>query len=135
MVVWEEDHLVISSTASAEFGEEACETRVLMSSPLMTVLLTGFLSGQVLDGVPDADVALAVLDGGGVLAMNGTCRRIRVGDVAVLPGGTSNIIEADPGGMILLQMVASSGLHRGGPALAALGRFASWRSAARQSRR
>lgn len=106
MVDTSDGHLVASSIALTEFGDEGCVTRVLMSTPLVTVMLTGFMAGQKHREPGDTNVALVVLDGGGETSRDGKSRELRVGDVAILPAGSLSTVSAGAGGMILLHVAS-----------------------------
>ncbi|GIV00643.1 MAG: hypothetical protein KatS3mg014_2258 [Actinomycetota bacterium] len=91
----------------ASFDAERFRPRVLFESAAMKVVLAALEPGQAVDlHDPRVDVAIAVLEGQADVWVGDRPRRMRPGEVAVIPAGETRGMRAAGGRTVLLHVVA-----------------------------
>ncbi|MFB3738112.1 MAG: hemerythrin domain-containing protein [Candidatus Velamenicoccus archaeovorus] len=91
----------------ATLDRQAVRPNVVFASERMKVAVVGLEEGQAIDlHAPEVDMAVAVLEGVGDVWVDEAPRRLRAGDVAVVPAGVTRGVRAASGRLILLHVVS-----------------------------
>lgn len=95
------------ATELASFDAQEFRPTVLFESEAMKVVLAGLEPGQAIDPHdPAIDLTVAVLDGEADVWVDDAPRRMRPGDVAVVPAGRMRGMRAANGRAVVLHVVA-----------------------------
>jgi quercetin dioxygenase-like cupin family protein/iron-sulfur cluster repair protein YtfE (RIC family) len=95
------------ATELATFDAQTFRPTVLFESEAMKVVLAGLEPGQAIDPHdPALDLTVAVLDGEADVWVDDAPRRMRPGDVAVIPAGGMRGMRAANGRAVVLHVVA-----------------------------
>ncbi len=91
----------------ARFGPERFQPSILFGSERINAVLVALEEGQHIDlHAPPVDMAVAVLAGAGDVWIDDGPKRLRAGDVAVVPAGVTRGVRATNGRMVLLHVVS-----------------------------
>jgi quercetin dioxygenase-like cupin family protein len=98
----------LNVTELVDYAEESIVSRVLVANSVGTVTLFAFDAGQDLsEHIAPFDALVQVLDGEGKFVVDGKARRVKAGQLLLMPANVPHAVKAEKQFKMLLTMLRS----------------------------